>query len=108
LDATVVSPVPGERGSVAAERARVQLGESVAAARTAETDRQLVVDQPAAAPRQDGWAARETCPQLLAPPRREPPDPTFVRVDARADLGLADAGRLTAGVAGEGLGEERA
>jgi hypothetical protein len=50
----VVSPVPGERGPAAAERARLQLGESVATARTAETDRQLVPHQRATAPRQDG------------------------------------------------------
>lgn len=34
-----VQPLPGERGPVAAERARVQLGESVAAARAADPDR---------------------------------------------------------------------
>ena len=40
-----------------------------------DADRHVVADQPPAAPRQDGWAARETCPLLLAPAGREPPDP---------------------------------
>jgi hypothetical protein len=91
LDATVVSPVPGERGPAAVERSGLQPRESVAAARATETDRQLVVDQPAAAPRQDWRPLGETRTVLLAPAGREPP----VRVDASADLGAPDADRLT-------------
>ena len=49
----------------------------------------LVADQPPAAPRQDGWAAGQARPLLLAPAGGEPPDPTPVRVDAPADLGAA-------------------
>ena len=56
---------------------------------------QLVADQSPAAPRQDGWAAGQARPVLLAPAGREPPDPTPVRVDAPADLGAARADRLT-------------
>ena len=48
-----------------------------------------------AAPRQDRWAASETCPLLLAPAGREPSDPPPVWVDAPADLGAASAERLT-------------
>src|SRR5450759_823082 len=108
LDAALVPPLPGERGPVAAERARVQLGESVAAARPADADRHVVADQPSATPRQDGWAAGHARPLLLAPAGREPPDPTPVRGDAPADLGAARADRLTGGGChGVRLGEER-
>ena len=67
----------------------------IAAARAAGAHRQLVADQSPAAPRQDGWAAGQALPVLLAPAGREPPDPTPVRVDAPADLGAARADRLT-------------
>ena len=67
LDAALVSPLPGERGPIAAERARVQLGESVAAAGAAKAHRALVVDEPAAAPGQDGRAVGEARAVLLAP-----------------------------------------
>src|SRR5579864_8289520 len=94
LDAAVVSPVPGERGPAAAERARVQLGEPVAPTRATETDRQLVADQSPAAPRQDGRTAGETREVLLAPAGGEPSDAAAVRRDAPADLGAAGADRL--------------
>ena len=95
LDAALVSPLPGERGPIAAERARVQLGESVAAAGAAKAHRALVVDEPAAAPGQDGRAVGEARAVLLAPAGGESPDPTPVRGDAAADLGAARAGGLT-------------
>jgi len=44
LDATVVSPVPGERGPLAVERAGVQPRESLAAAGATGADRHLVAD----------------------------------------------------------------
>ena len=69
--------------------------ESLAVAGAPETDRHVVVDQPPAAPCQNGWAAGEARALLLAPAGREPPAPTPVRGDAAADLGLAGAGRLT-------------
>ena len=97
LDAAVVSPIPGERGPVATERARVQLGKSVAATGTAHAHRALVIDQPPAAPRQDGRAVSETCALLLAVPGGESPDSTPVRGDAPADLGAPGPGRLTRG-----------
>src|ERR1035437_1239222 len=95
LDATIVSPLPSERSPLAAERARVQLGESVAAAGAPGADRHLVAHQSPAAPGQDGWAAGQTRPVLLAPAGGEPHDPAAVWVDAPADLGAARADRLT-------------
>ena len=80
---------------LAAERARVQPRESVAATRAAEAHRQLVADQSPAAPRQDGWAAGQARPLLLAPAGGEPSDAAAVRGDAPADLGAAGADRLT-------------
>ena len=95
LDAAVVSSVPGERGPAAAERARLQPRQSLAAAGAPGADRHLVADQSPAAPRQDGWAAGQARPVLLAPAGGEPPDAAAVRVDAPADLGAARADRLT-------------
>ena len=57
----------------------------------------LVADQPPAAPRQDGWAAGQARPLLLAPAGGESPDAAAVRGDAPADLGAARADRLTGG-----------
>ena len=50
LDAALVSPLPGERGSVAVERARVRPRQPVAAAGAPEADRHVIVDQPPVAP----------------------------------------------------------
>ena len=97
LDTIVLSPIPGERGPVAVERARVQPRQPVAAAGTAHAHRALVVDQPAAAPRQDGRPVSETRTLLLAVPGGESPDSTPVRGDAPADLGAPGPGRLTRG-----------
>jgi hypothetical protein len=82
-------------GPAATERARVQPREPLAPTRATKTNRQLVADQAAAAPRQDGWAAGQTLTVLLAPAGREPPDAAAVRVDAPADRGAARADRLT-------------
>ena len=97
LDAAVVPSISSERGPAAAERTRVQLGESVAAAGPAHAHRALVIDQPAAAPGQDGRAVGKTRALLLAVPGGESPDPTPVRGDAPADLGATGPGRLTRG-----------
>jgi Transposase DDE domain group 1 len=56
---------------------------------------ELVVDQPPAAPRQNGWTAGQARPVLLAPAGGEPSDAPAVRGDAPADLGVARADRLT-------------
>ena len=90
LDAALVSPVPGERGPAAVERAGLQPWEFVPAPGAAEARRQLVADQSAAAARQDRWASGEACAVLLAAVGGESPDPTPVRGDASADLGAAD------------------
>src|ERR1035437_2632889 len=95
LGAPVVSSLPGERGPVAAERARVQPGQSVAATGAATAHRELVAHQSPATPRQDGWTPRATRAVLLALPGGESPDPAPIRVDAPADLGTARADRLT-------------
>ena len=98
LDAALVSPLPGERGPVAVERARVQPRQRVAATGTAQAHRALVVDQPAAAPRQDGRAVGETRARRLAVPGGGSPDSTPVRGEAPADLGATGPGRLMRGV----------
>jgi hypothetical protein len=95
LDAAVVSSVPGERGPAPAERAGVQPRESLPAAGATSADRHLVADQSPAAPRQDGWAACQARPLLLASAGEKSPDAAAVRVDAPADLGAARADRLT-------------
>jgi hypothetical protein len=89
LDAPVVSPVPGQRGAPAAERARLQLGESLAAIGVADASRDVVAHQPAATPRQDRRAPGEACAVLLAPVGGGAPDATPVRRDARPHLGAA-------------------
>src|SRR4029453_14106111 len=94
LDATLVSSVAGERGPAAAEPARVQLGEPVAAARAADADRHLVVDQHPATPHQNGGGAGQTPGGLLATAGGESPDAAPVRHDAPADLGAPGADRL--------------
>ena len=98
-----MSSVPGERGPVAAERARLQPGQSVAAARAATAHRELVAHQSPAAPRQDGWTPRTTRAVLLALPGGESPDQALVRVDTPADLGTARADGLTQDPLTEGI-----
>jgi Transposase DDE domain group 1 len=94
LDPAVVPSIPGQRGALAAERPRLQFGESVAAVGVAHTARHMVAHQPAAALRQNGRALGEACPVLLAPVGREPPDTAPVRDHARAHLGVAGSDRL--------------
>jgi hypothetical protein len=68
-----------------------------------DTDRQLVVDQRAAAPRQDRRTLGETRALLLAVAGGESSNPTPVRVDAPADLGPAGADGLTRDPLTEGI-----
>src|SRR6516164_205813 len=101
-DAPELPPLPVERGAVVAERDRLQSGEPVAAAGTAEENRQMVADQLAAAAGEDGRAAGEARPLLLASLGREPSDPAALRRHALADgvaarpdgVGQPQAGRL--------------
>lgn len=103
LNAAVVSSVAGERSPPAAEHARVQPRESVAAAGVAIAHRELVAHQCPSACRQDGSTPRTTRAVLLAAVGREPPDPTPVRVDGPADLGAPCADRLTGELPTEGI-----
>ena len=66
LDATVVSPISGQRSAAAIERAGAQPGQPLAAARAADAHRQLVAHQRAAAPSQNRRTLGETCAVLLA------------------------------------------
>src|SRR5215510_86302 len=91
LDAVVLPPVPGQRGALATERPRLQLGESVAAVGVARANRHVVAHEPTATPRQDGRAPGEAWPLLLAPAGRGSPDAPAVRGDAPAHLGAAGA-----------------
>ena len=95
LDASVVPPLPAQRGPAATERPRVQPRESLAAAGAAGANRLLIAQQSPAAPGQDGWAAGETCSVLLVPAGGAPSDAAAVRVDAPTDLGAGRANRLT-------------
>src|SRR5579872_2567003 len=80
-DAAERPSVPGERGAAVAERDRLQSGEPVAAARTAETDRHLAPDEPTAPPDEDGWPSRETRALLLVAAGGRTPDADSVRGD---------------------------
>ena len=82
-------------GNIYANGEGVPQDDAQAAAGAAKAHRALVVDQPAAAPGQDGRAVGEARAVLLAPAGGESPDPTPVRGDAAADLGAARAGGLT-------------
>ena len=90
LDATVVSPVPGQRSPTPVERVGLQPRQPLATARAPQAYRPLVADQRAAAPRQDGRALGETRAVPLAAAGGEPPDTAPVRGDAAANLGAAD------------------
>jgi len=75
----------------------LQSGVSVAATGAAEEDRELVPDELAAAVGEDGWAAGETRPVLLAASGGEPPDAAVVREHGAADRGAASAGGVEIG-----------
>jgi len=74
----------------------IQPGEPLAAARAAEADRQLVVDESAAAADEDGWPARETRPILLADAGGKAPHATTVRGDRAAAYDTVGAGGIAA------------
>jgi hypothetical protein len=79
-----------------AERDRIQLGQPVAAAGAAEGNRNVVVDQLAAAAGEDRRAVGKACPLLLAVVGREPSDAAPVRKHAAAHGGSAGARRIIA------------
>jgi hypothetical protein len=84
-------PVPVERGAAVAERDRIQLGQPVAAAGAIEGNRNVVVDQLAAATGEDRRPVGKSCLLLLAVVGREPSDAALVRKHAAADSGFAAA-----------------
>src|SRR5664279_5161281 len=84
-DATELSSFPLEPSAAGAEPAGLQPGEFVAAAGVAQANRELVADQLAAAPGEDGRTAGEACPLLLATAGGRASEPAAVRGDAGTD-----------------------
>ena len=66
LDAAVVPSLSSKRSAASAQRALLQPGQPVAATGTAAADQELVADEPAAAADENGRAAGQACPLLLA------------------------------------------
>ena len=77
-----------------AEPDRLQLGQPVAATGIATEDRELVLDELAAAVGEDGQKVGETCAILLAFAGRRALEPEAVQQHAANDLGTAAARRL--------------
>jgi hypothetical protein len=90
-DAAELPSAPVERGAAVAERDRIQLGQPVAAAGAAEGNRNMVIDQFAAAVGENRRAADQACPLLLAIVGREPSHAAPVQKHAAADGGSAGA-----------------
>ena len=94
LDKAVVPSVPGERGTATTERAGLQPGQLVAAARTAEQDQELVPDELATQVDEDRRSAGQARAVLLAAAGRRAFEPQAVRRHAAQDLGAAAAKRV--------------
>ena len=94
LDKAVVPSVPGERGTATTERAGLQPGQLVAAARTAEQDQELVADELATQVDEDRRSAGQARAVLLAAAGRRAFEPQAVRRHAATDLGAAAAKRV--------------
>ena len=86
--------VPGERGTATTERAGLQPGQLVAAARTAEQDQELVADELATQVDEDRRSAGQARVVLLAAAGRRAFEPQAVRRHAAQDLGAAAAKRV--------------
>ena len=86
-----------QRGATVVDSDRLQPGEPVAAARAAERDRWLVLDQLAAAVGEDRWTVGEARTILLAAAGRESSDAPFVWKHGAADCGAARANRIGVG-----------
>ena len=86
--------VPGERGTATTERAGLQPGQLVAAARTAEQDQELVADELATQVDEDRRSAGQARAVLLAAAGRRAFEPQAVRRHAAQDLGAAAAKRV--------------
>ena len=85
---------PGERGTATTERAGLQPGQLVAAARTAEQDQELVADELATQVDEDRRSAGQARAVLLAAAGRRAFEPQAVRRHAAQDLGAAAAKRV--------------
>jgi len=83
------------------ERNRLQPRESVAAAGAAQADRQLVLDQLAAAPGEDGRSIGQARTVLMAVLGGESSDETVVWQDAPADSRAVRSGGIAEAVAAE-------
>jgi hypothetical protein len=79
------------------ERDSLQPGESLAAVGVAKPDRQLVVDEPAAAIGEDGWPTGQARPVLLAAAGGESSDAAAICGDDAKDRRLADGDGVDAG-----------
>src|ERR1022692_249201 len=99
-DPPLLSPFSLEPSAAGAEPASLQPGESVAAAGTAEANRELVADQLAATTGEDRRTAGETCPLLLAFAGGEPSDEA-----ALWEYGAADRGAVASGGVAEALAQ---
>jgi hypothetical protein len=107
-DDTAELPTFGvQRGAAVAECDCLQLGQPVAAPGTAQKDRQLVADEPAAAVGENRRSAGETCPGLLAAFGGESSDAAALRSYGAADRVAALASRLESTPGWENLGNEQ-
>jgi len=95
-DAVELPSIPVQRSSAVAGRDRIQPGQPVAAAGAAEGNRNVVINQFAAAAGENRRAAGKACPLLLAIAGREPSHAALVRKHAAADGGFAAASRVGA------------
>ena len=95
-DAVELPSIPVQRSSAVAGRDRIQPGQPVAAAGAAEGNRNVVINQFAAAAGENRRAAGKACPLLLAIAGGEPSHASLVRKHAAADGGFAAVGRVGA------------
>ena len=103
-DPPLLPSFPLEPGAAGAEPAGLQLGEFVAAAGVAPTNRELVADESAATVGENGRTARKTRTLLLAPVGREPSDSAAVCQNVGADRGVVATGGIGQAVALKGNG----
>jgi len=93
-DAAELPPVSVEQGAAVAERARIQLGQPVAAVGAAEGDRIVVAHQLAAAAGEDRRSVDRACSLLLAIAGGRTPHARAVRDDVAQDRAVAASGKL--------------
>jgi hypothetical protein len=95
-DVVKLPPFPLKPGPAFAEPAGLQPGQSLAAAGAAEEDRPLVADEFAAAAGEDGRAAGQTRPLLLAATGGRPSDATTLRQHGATACSFAGGSRMNA------------